>query len=293
MTHRLGRLTEERAAQRSQHREPGRQPRVRRDRRVGAFQQVQVLTAANRVAPQQQVGREGQQPLRNAGQQRRVNRAEVQRRRRRRIMKQVGRHPLLQQAQCPVGLPGREEIAGRSARVARGLQPLGYPELQRELPPAVHGTQLRAQHLAHQMVIPVTRPVIIERHDEQVGRLDAAQQRRRVLPAGHRCAGIGGQLVQDRGLQHETRHLRWLLLEDFTDEVLGDRMTADIQRTRNLGRLLGGPQRQRGHLQRRDPPLTSSVQERELTGGDPHTEVLEQGAALGQREIQVAVTKLA
>ena len=56
---------------------------------------------------------------------------------------------------------------------------------------------------------------------------------------------------------------------------------------------LARPERQRGHLQRRDPPLTSSVQERELTRGDPHTEVLEQGAALGQREIQVAVTKLA
>ena len=208
-------------------------------------------------------------------------------------MQQVGRHPLLQQAQGPVDLPGREEIAGRSPRVAGGLQPLGYPQLQRELTAAIQGTQLRAQYLAHQMVIPVTRPIVIEGHDEQIGRLDAAQQRRRVLPAGHRGAGISGQLVQDRGLQHEGRHLRWLLFQDFTDEVLGDRMAADIQRTRDLGRVLGPAERQRGHLQRRDPSLTSPVQEGELTGGDPDTEVLEQRAALGQRQIQVAVTKLA
>ena len=78
------------------------------------------------------------------------------------------------------------------------------------------------------MVIPVTRPVVIERHDEQIGRLDAAQQRRRVLPAGHGRAGISSQLVQDRSLQHEARYLRWLLLEDFTDEVLGDCMAADV-----------------------------------------------------------------
>jgi hypothetical protein len=70
-------------------------------------------------------------------------------------------------------------------------------------------------------------------------------------------------------------------------------MTADIQRPRDLGRLRGGPQRQRGHLQRGDPPFTSSMQERELGGGDPHTEILEQGTTLGQREMQVTVTKLA
>ena len=78
------------------------------------------------------------------------------------------------------------------------------------------------------MVIPVNRPVIIEGHNEQVGCLDAAQQRRRVLPAGHCRAGIRSQLVQDRSLQHEAGYLRWLLLEDFTDEVLGDRMAADV-----------------------------------------------------------------
>ena len=60
-----------------------------------------------------------------------------------------------------------------------------------------------------------------------------------------------------------------------------------------LARVFGGPERQRGHLQRRDPPFTSSVQERELIGGEPDTEILEQGAALGQREVQVAVTELA
>ena len=54
-------------------------------------------------------------------------------------MQQVGHDVLLQQAQGPVGLPGREEIAGRGPRVASGLQPLGRPELQRNFPAAIHG----------------------------------------------------------------------------------------------------------------------------------------------------------
>ena len=83
------------------------------------------------------------------------------------------------------------------------------------------------------------------------------------------------------------------LLEDLTDEVLGDRVAAHIQRPRHLRRVRGAAQPQRGHLQGRGPPLAALVQQRQVTGGDLHAEVRQQRAALGQREIQVPVAQLA
>ena len=139
-------------------------------------------------------------------------------------MQEVGDDPVLQEREGPVGLPRRKEVPGRLPRVAPGFQPFRRPQLQRNLPRGVSGMQFGAQHLVHQVVVPVDRPVIIKRDEEQVGRLDAAQQRRRVQPAGDNCAGLSGQLIQNRGIQHKAGHLRWLLFHDLTDEVLGDRV---------------------------------------------------------------------
>jgi hypothetical protein len=50
---------------------------------------------------------------------------------------------------------------------------------------------LGAQHLAYQMVGAESGPLIIESHQEQMGRIDAAQQRRRVrlaVTAAHASA---------------------------------------------------------------------------------------------------------
>ena len=150
-------------AERPHRREPGRQPRLGRDRRLGALEQVKVLAAAGRVARQQQVGGQRQQPVGGVRQQRGVDRAEVQRRRQRRVAQEVGHDPVLHQGQRPVGLPRRQEVAGRAPRVTGGLEPFGRPQLQRLLAGRVPGPQLGAQHLAHQMVVPEAGPLVIER----------------------------------------------------------------------------------------------------------------------------------
>jgi hypothetical protein len=93
------------------------------------------------------------------------------------------------------------------------------------------------------MVIPEAGPLIIERHQEQAGRVDAAQQRRRVLSPGDRHARLRGQLAQDRGIEHEPCNLRRLLIEDLRDEILGDRVATDIK-------CPYGPRRVRGAAQR-------------------------------------------
>ena len=135
--------------------------------------------------------------------------------RQRRVAQEVGHDPVLQEGQGPVGLPRGQEVPGRAPGVARGLEPFGRPQLERLLAGPVPGPQLGAQHLAHQMVVPEAGPLIVERHQEQVGRVDAAQQRRRVLPRGDGCARVRGQLAQDGGVEHEPGHLGWLLIEDL------------------------------------------------------------------------------
>jgi hypothetical protein len=114
----------------------------------------------------------------------------------RRVAQQVGHDPVLQQGQCPTGLPGREEVTARPPGVAGGLEPFSRPQLERLLAAPVPGPQLSAQHLAHQMVVPEAGPLIIQGDQEQVGRVDAAQQRRGVLPGGDGRARACGQLLQ-------------------------------------------------------------------------------------------------
>ena len=121
-----------------------------------------------------------------------------------------------------------------------------------------------------------------------------AQQRRRVLPSGDRGARVRGQHPdQDGGVEHELGHLRRLLLEDLGDEVVGDRMAADLQHPRQPRRIRGAAQGQRRHLQGRGPPLASLMEQGQVSIGDLDTEVRQQVTALGEGEIQVTVADLA
>ena len=64
-------------------------------------------------------------------------------------------------------------MPGRAPRVAGALEPFGCPQLERLLAVPVPGPQLSAQHPAHQMVVPEARPLVIERHQEQAGRVNS------------------------------------------------------------------------------------------------------------------------
>jgi hypothetical protein len=81
-------------------------------------------------------------------------------------------------------------VAGRTPAVARGLEPFGRPQLELLLAGLVPGVQLGTQQPAHQMVVPEAGLRIVERHQEQLGGADGAQQRRRVQPPGDGRARI-------------------------------------------------------------------------------------------------------
>ena len=186
--------------ERPHHCGPRHQLRVGRRRRLGALKQVEILAPAGRVTPGQQVSGQGQQPVGGIGEQRRVDRAEVRCGRQDRVAQEVGHDPVLDEGERPFGLLRRQVMAGRTPRVTDGLEPLARPQLELLLTGPVPGPQLSAQHLAHQVVVPEARPLIVECHKEQVGRVDPAQQRRNVPPRRHGRARAGGQLAQNGGV---------------------------------------------------------------------------------------------
>ena len=190
-------------------------------------------------------------------------------------------------------MPGGQEMPDRAPCLARALEPFGGPHLERLLACPVPGPQLSVQRLAHQMVVPEAGRLVIKRDQEQVGRVNSVQQRRRVLPRGDGCTRVRGQLLQDGDVEHELRDLRWLLIENFRDEVFGERTAADLQRPGGPRRVVGAAQGQRRHLQRRGPPLSALMKQRKLVGTDLDAEVGQQIAALGQGKIQVSVAELA
>ena len=261
--------------------------------RLGALQHVQVVACASDVPGQQQVNGQAQQPVRGVGQHRGRHRAQIQWRRQRRVAQEISDDALLQQGQGAVGLPGRQEVAGRVPGVAHRLEPLGGPQLEGLFAGPVPGPQFGVQQLADQMVVAEDRPVLVEGHQEQAVPVDAPQQRGRVLAPGDRGARVRGQLAQDGRVQHEPGYLGGLLIEDLGGEVLGDLVAAELQRPPGPRRICAAAQRQRGHLQRCGPALASLVQQRRVVGRDLDTEVGQEVPAFRQREMQVTVAEFA
>ena len=208
-------------------------------------------------------------------------------------MQEVRHDPVLQERQPPVGLLRRQIVIGRTPRVPGSLVPFGRPELERVLAGPVSGPQLGAQDPAHQLVVPEAGPLLVEGHQEQVRGADRAQQRRRVLPSGDRGARLHGQHPEDGGVEHELGHLGRLLVEDFGDEVLGDRLPADLEHPLQPRRIRGSAQGQRRHLQHRRPPLAALMEQGQVGSGELDTEVRQQVTALGEGEIQVTIANLA
>jgi hypothetical protein len=168
------------------------------------LEQVEVLTAASHVTQQQQVRGQAQQPFGGLCQHQRVGHVQDQRLWHRRDVQEVRHDPVLHDRQGPVSMMRSQIMDGRTPGVSGGLEPFCCPHPKRLLAGAVPGAQLGAQHAAHQTVVPEAGPLIVECHQEQVSGIDAAQQRRRVMPSGDRGARVRGQHPhKDRGIEHK------------------------------------------------------------------------------------------
>ena len=182
--HGLVQLAGQRVVERPHRREPGRQPASRagsaaaarssRSRysppRAGVTRQQQVSRPGPAAGPGHAASSEGSTMLRSSG-------AAGPGRAGSRARPGPAAGPAPGRPAAPPGSGGPRAACLPRTRTIR--PPAAEALLARPVP----GPQLGAQHLAHQMVVAEAGPLIIERHQEQVGRVDAAQQRRRVLPA--------------------------------------------------------------------------------------------------------------
>ena len=122
--------------ERLKRREARGQPRVGRDL-FGMIKQIKVVTAASRIAGQQQLGGQAEEAFRGLYQHRGVGHVQGQRHRRGRDMQEVGHDLGLQEFQGPVGPPCRQIKVGRSPAVPGRFEPLSRPRLERLLTGAV------------------------------------------------------------------------------------------------------------------------------------------------------------
>ena len=72
---------------------------------------------------------------------------------------------------------------------------------------AVRLSQVGAEHVGEQMVIPVPLPPVVERDKEQIRPLECNESCLPVAASGYRVAQRAGESVEDRSLQQEPAYL--------------------------------------------------------------------------------------
>jgi hypothetical protein len=206
---------------------------------------------------------------------------------------QQRREVVLDQPGRPIGGPGGQGVVDGLVDQPLLLEPGGRSLVQVGHPVWTSPLQPRKQQLGEQVVVAPPAAHLVQRHQEQVGRLDPLQQLLAVGPAGDRIAQRTAQPRQHRRLQQELAHLRWLTLQHLLGEVVQDVPVAAGERRHEPGRIGAATQRQRGQLQPGDPPFGASRQRRQAgrrqlqPGGLP-----QQGGRLVGGEAQVGGAQL-
>ncbi len=151
----------------------------------------------------------------------------------------------------PVARPGG--LFHRVGEHAFPLIPPGCPLVQQRYPVRMFVTQLQAEHLGEQRVVPV--PPGPDRLDKRVRPRQGHQDLRGLLIAGQVDRGIGADVVQDAGAQQDLANLRWLNVEHFVNQVADQGATFGHQFLDELARVGMGGQGKGGEAQARRPAL--------------------------------------
>src|SRR5689334_7033092 len=98
------------------------------------------------------------------------------------------------------------------------------------------------------MVIAIPAPLVIQRKDEQIGAFEIFQ---RFLPGSrrmkqHSLTKRATQTVEDGGAQQESLDVGGLLLQNFFDEIVHDKLMAAGERLNESGRVFLSLHGQRG-----------------------------------------------
>ena len=153
--------------------------------------------------------------------------------------------------------------------------------------------QSRPQHVGEEVVVAVPEAAIVERDEEEVGPIEPLEHRLPAAATGHGIAQRSGEPVHDRGLEQEAPDFIGLALEHLLGEVVDDEAVVAGEARDEPAGVVAALHRQRGELQRGDPPLGSSFESVDVVRRQVQAHrVVEVGGGLVGGEPQVGGTDL-
>lgn len=153
--------------------------------------------------------------------------------------------------------------------------------------------QARAQEIGEQMVIAEPVPLGIERDQEQVRRLDRAQQGGTVAPSQDGIGERRREAIEDGAFHQEGEDLRRLAIQHVPGQEFGDFALAARKMADEIGARGALFERERGQLQAGDPALGAMLQGDQISHRQIHgLGLVEQTLRLVQREAQLHVVEI-
>ena len=155
----------------------------------------------------------------------------------------------------PLDVVAGHGVGDRLGRVAVPLVPVARPPVQLADPLGLLVEQPGPEHVGEEVVVAVPVPAIVERDEEEVRPIEPLEHRLPAAAAGDGVAQRPGEPIEDRGLEQEVADLVGLALEHLLGEVVDDEAVVAGEVLDEPADVVAALHRQRGELQRGDPPL--------------------------------------
>ena len=163
------------------------------------------------------------------------------------------RQSQLHQLGGPVEVLGGQGVLDGAWRIAVGRQPVGGPAVHRCHAVRILATQVRAQHVGEQLVVPVPLASVVQWDEEQVGPLQLTQHRGSVGSPGDRVAQRAGEAVEDARVEQKGADVRRKPVQHLVDQVVDDEPVVAGELRHGRAGIVPALQRQCRQLERRCP----------------------------------------
>lgn len=163
-----------------------------------------------------------------------------------------------------------EGVADGVLEAEPGLVPGTRAPVEVRHPPGCLGEQARLQHVGEQVVVAVPAAVGVERDEEQVVPLEAAEDPGGVGASGQRVAERTREALEHRGREQEVAQLRGLPGEDLVGQVVEDEPVAAGKGGDEPGgrRRVHVAEGEGGELEAGDPALGAVREHRDVLAGE-------------------------
>ena len=186
----------------------------------------------------------------------------------------------------------RDRMAEGGLRVTVSPRPVRGAAVQRPQLLRLHLCQAREQEVAEQRVVPVRRALTGLAGDEEVRRLQLAQNARRVRVAAQLDGQVRREALRDCGAQHEPTPGFRKTVEDLVQQVVGDGTLVPGKPLHEAALVLLGLEGERSEPNPGRPPFGALAERADVLVFEELRQGAEHVAALRRREREIAGTHL-